>query len=92
MGDVARLARARLAARRTDPIKTTGRGPIRSVRVPHAILANAMARNPMVMALDTLVTDQPVLFEMGRRKTGRENIAPMATQPSKPPAATITQR
>jgi hypothetical protein len=46
----------------------------------------------MVMALETLVTDQPVVFEIGRRNTGRENIAPMATQPRRPPAATITQR
>jgi hypothetical protein len=29
---------------------------------------------------------------MGRRKTGSENMAPIATQPKKPPAATITQR
>jgi hypothetical protein len=29
---------------------------------------------------------------MGVRKTGNENIAPMATQPNRPPAATITQR
>ena len=56
------------------------------------MLANAMARKPMVMALDTPVTDQPVSREMGRRKTGSENMAPIATQPSRPPAATITQR
>ena len=46
----------------------------------------------MVMALDTPVTDQPVSCVMGRRKTGSENMPPMATQPSTPPAATITQR
>jgi hypothetical protein len=46
----------------------------------------------MVMAVDTPVTDQPVSREMGRRKTGSENMAPMATQPRTPPAATITQR
>ena len=90
--DVARLASARLAARMTDPIITTGRGPQRSDSVPQTMLANAIARNPMVMALDTPVTDQPVSCEIGSRKTGSENIAPIATQPRRPPAATITQR
>ena len=40
----------------------------------------------------TPVTDQPVSREMGSRKTGSENIAPIAMQPSRPPAATMTQR
>jgi hypothetical protein len=56
------------------------------------MLANAMERKPMVMALDTPVTDHPVSREIGRRKTGSENIAPIAMQPIRPPAATITQR
>ena len=56
------------------------------------MLANAMARKPIVMALETPVTDQPVSLEMGTRKTGSVNIAPIAMQPIKPPAATITQR
>jgi hypothetical protein len=55
-------------------------------------LAAAMARKPKVMALDTPVMDHPVSREMGRRKTGSENMAPIATQPKTPPAATITQR
>ena len=46
----------------------------------------------MVIALETPVTDQPVSREIGSRNTGSENMAPMATQPSRPPAATITQR
>ena len=46
----------------------------------------------MVMALETPVTDQPVSCVIGRRNTGSENMPPMATQPSTPPAATITQR
>ncbi len=46
----------------------------------------------MVMALEMPVRDQPVVCAIGVRKTGSENIAPMATQPSSPPAATITQR
>jgi hypothetical protein len=56
------------------------------------MLPNAMARKPKVMALDIPVMDHPVSREMGRRKTGSENIAPIATQPKRPPAATITQR
>jgi hypothetical protein len=56
------------------------------------MLPNAMARKPNVMALDTPVMDHPVSREIGRRKTGNENMAPMARQPKRPPAATITQR
>jgi hypothetical protein len=54
------------------------------------MLAKAMARNPTVMAVDTPVTDQPVSTAMGRRRTGSENIDPIATQPRRPPASTIT--
>ena len=56
------------------------------------MLVRAIARKPMVMALDTPVTDQPVSRAMGWSSTGSENMPPMATQPSRPPAATITQR
>ena len=56
------------------------------------MLPNAMARKPMVMALDTPVTDQPVSRAMGCSRTGSENIDPIATQPKRPPAATITHR
>ena len=56
------------------------------------MLAAAMARKPIVMAVEIPVTDQPVSWAIGRRKTGSENMAPIATQPSNPPAATITQR
>ena len=85
-------ARARLAGRAIAPVSATFRGPTRSERLPHAMLAKAMARKPMVMALDTPVTDQPVVSAIGRRRTGSENIEPIATQPIRPPAATITQR
>ena len=90
--DVAWDARARLTARTIAPVKTTARGPNRSERLPQAMLPNAMARKPMVMALDTPVTDQPVSRAMGCSRTGSENIAPIATQPKRPPAATITHR
>ena len=92
ISDVAWLASARAADRTIDPISTTMRGPQRSESEPQAMLAKAMARNPIVIALETPVTDQPVLCEIGRRKTGNENIAPIAMHPNKPPAATITQR
>ena len=44
------------------------------------------------IALDTPVTDQPVSRTIGCKNTGNENMPPIATHPSKPPAATITQR
>jgi hypothetical protein len=46
----------------------------------------------MVIALDTPVTDHPVSRVIAPRNTGSENIAPIATQLKRPPAATITQR
>ena len=82
----------RLAASTIEPVSTTGSGPSRSDKVPQIMLVNAMARKPMVMALDTPVTDQPVSRAIGCKNTGSENMPPIATQPSKPPAATITQR
>ena len=92
MSDVAWLASARLPASNADPAMTTTRGPKRSDKVPQNMLAKASARNPMVMAVDTPVVDQPVSSEMGLSSTGNENMAPIATQPNRPPAATITQR
>ena len=76
----------------TDPASTTGRGPNRSDRLPQIMLAKAMARKPIVIAVEMPVTDQPVSRDIVSRKTGSENMAPMATQPNSPPAATMTQR
>ena len=45
------------------------------------MLAAAMARKPIVIAVEMPVTDQPVSCDIGRRKTGNENMAPIATQP-----------
>ena len=56
------------------------------------MLQHAIARKPTVIALDTPATDQPVSRVIDCSSTGSENIAPIATQPSVPPAATITQR
>ena len=41
------------------------------------MLLNAMARKPIVMALDMPVTDQPVSRAMGCRNTGSENMPPI---------------
>jgi hypothetical protein len=38
------------------------------------------------------VVDHPVSCAIGRRKTGSEKSPPIATQPSAPPAATMTER
>src|SRR5581483_3884613 len=71
---------------------TTGSGPYRSDKVPQIMLVVAIARNPIVIALETPVTDHPVSFAIGCNRTGSENMPPMATQPKSPPAATMTQR
>src|ERR1700691_5686772 len=92
MSEVALLASARPAPSRSDPARQVQRAPIRSLRAPQAALPTAMARNPMVMAADMPVVDQPVLAAIGRSSTGSENIAPSAMQPITEPAATITQR
>ena len=42
--------------------------------MPQTMLANAIARKPIVMALDTPVTDQPVSRAIGCRNTGSENM------------------
>ncbi len=90
--DGARLASARLADNRTAPVMTTGRVPMRSDRLPHAMLAKAIAMKPSVIAPEMPVIDQPVSRAIARRNTGNENIAPIAMQPIRPPAATMTQR
>src|SRR5690606_29081627 len=90
--DVVRLAANRLVANSSEPATTTGGGPQQTERPPHNMLAKAMERKPMVMAVEIPVTDQPVSLAIGNRKTGSENMAPTAMQPMRPPAATITQR
>src|SRR5215468_1038130 len=92
MSEVARLASARLDAITIEPVRTTGSGPNRSDKVPQNMLAHAIAINPMVMALEMPATDQPVSFAIGCSSTGSENMPPIATQPNRPPAATMTQR
>ena len=48
-----------------EPVSTTGRGPIRSDSVPQIMLPKAIARKPIVMALETPATDQPVSCVIG---------------------------
>src|SRR6185437_1902007 len=64
ISEVARLASARLIAITVDPVSTTGSGPYRSDRVPQIMLVKAMARKPIVMALEMPATDQPVSCAM----------------------------
>ena len=90
--DDVRLATARLAPNTTAPISTTSLGPIRSDSAPQAMLPTAMARKPTVIAAETPVTDHPVALAIGNSITGSENIAPIATHPSSPRAATMIQR
>ena len=56
------------------------------------MLPPAIARKPMVMAVDMPVRDQPVASAMGTISTGSANMAPAATHPSNAPATTMTQR
>ena len=53
----------------------------------------SIAPEGVLIGVDEIaVRDQPVAADIGCRNTGREKIAPIATQPMNAPAATITQR
>ena len=69
-----------------------GRGPNRSKTMPQPKLARPMTMKLNVIASEISARDQPVPADIGCRNTGSEKIEPIATQPIKPPAATITQR
>jgi hypothetical protein len=51
-----------------------------------------ITRKFSVMALEMPARGQPVVSDMGGRKTASENMAPMAMQVISAPIATITQR
>ena len=91
-GLVARLATTRPSPSSTAPIITTGRGPIRSLTVPQKNPASPMTRKSIVIAVEIIARLQPVSADIGSRNTASENIAPIATQPMRPPRKTITQR
>src|SRR5215218_8350968 len=55
--EVAWLASNKLTAIAVDPVSTTGSGPNRSDRLPQSMLQHAIARKPIVIALDTPATD-----------------------------------
>ena len=88
---MARLAAASPRPSSTEPIRTTGRGPKRSLSAPQPNPATPMARKSSVIALEIAVRDQPVSRVIGSRNTASENIAPTATQVISAPRATITQ-
>ncbi len=73
------------------PASSTGRGPTRSSAMPQKNAAVPMARKFSVIASEMPVRDQPVSSAIGCWNTGSVNTAPIAMQPMKPPAATITQ-
>ena len=51
-----------------------------------------MTRKLIVIAKEMPARDQPVSADIGARNTASENMAPIATQPMRPPSATMTQR
>ena len=92
ISDVARLASARLAARTIDPVSDdeARTEAVRQVAPGHAGQRHGEKADGHRARY---AGDRPAgVPRDGQRKTGSENIAPIATQPSRPPAATITQR
>jgi hypothetical protein len=85
-GEDQREAKEQRATQRDD-----ARSPPIAGRAP-AERPKAMTRKLIVIANDIPARDQPVLVDMGARNTASENMAPIATQPMRPPSATITQR
>src|SRR5690349_7940786 len=92
VSEPARLASVSAAPSSTAPHRVTPRAPHLSLAAPHPNEPNAMTRKLMVIAKEMPARDQPVSADMGARKTASENIAPTATQPMRPPSATMTQR
>src|SRR2546430_13981005 len=95
-----RSSRMRLGAGRTKlsrnarwvaPASTTSLGPILSLKAPQPQPARPMIGKPIVIALETPASDQPIVCEIAGLITGSENIAPMATQVISRPQPTITQ-
>ena len=80
----ARLASARPKASSAAPIRMTGRGPMRSIRMPQPMADSAITRKPIVMAVDMPVRDHSVAAAIGTRKTGSENIDPMCDAADQP--------
>src|SRR6187551_2467649 len=68
------------------------RAPHRSLAAPQPNDPKAMTRKLIVIANDIPARDQPVSADMGARNTASENMVPSATQPMRPPSATMTQR
>src|SRR6185295_9913642 len=90
--DGARLAITNAAPNRTAPHIVVARAPQRSLAAPQANEPNAITMKLIVMANEMPARDQPVSPDIGARNTASENIAPIATQPMRPPRNTMTQR
>src|SRR6185436_3572427 len=88
--DGERLAMTSAAPNNTAPQVVTMRVPQRSLAEPHANEPNAITTKLIVIANEMPARDQPVSADIGARNTASENIAPSATQPMRPPSATMT--
>src|SRR3954471_19190470 len=80
------------APNKTAPHSGTTGAPQRSLAEPHANEPNAITMKLIVIASEMPARDQPVSTDIGARNTASENIAPSATQPIRPPSATMTHR
>src|SRR5688572_18390393 len=89
--DSARLASVSAAPSSTEPIITTRRTPQRSLAQPQKKEPAPSVRKFRLMALEIPARPQPVSTDIGSRNTASENMAPIATQPIRPPSATSTQ-
>src|SRR3954465_5057174 len=92
MSEDARLASVSAAPNRTAPHSVVTRAPQRSLAAPQPKEPKAITMKLMVIANEIPARDQPVSPDIGARNTARENIAPIATQPMRPPSATMAQR
>src|SRR4051812_39050069 len=92
MSEDARLASVSAAPNSSAPHSVVTRAPQRSLAAPQPNEPKAITMKLMVMANEMPARDHPVSPDMGARNTASENIAPTATQPMRPPSATMTQR
>ena len=87
-----RLARVSAAPNNTAPQSVTPLAPQRSEAAPQPNEPKAMTMKLIVIANPMPARDQFVSPDIGARNTASENMAPIATQPIRPPSATMIQR
>src|SRR3954452_12971047 len=92
MSEDARLASVSAAPNRNAPHSVVTRAHQPPLAAPPPQEPKAIAMKLMVIANEIPARDQPVSPDIGARNTARENMAPIATQPMRPPSATMTQR